>query len=324
MPRPDPTDARSRRRGHPLRRLLVLTLAVLAGGVALAPSALAYHPEVEASVACVDEQIVLDWTATSWMGPEFWGPDYYNDDIRVFLQYGTDSSEIGGLTDTQIGSGAFTESSLQFSGSTVLSPPAGATRVRVHSAAFAPWGSGNQSIPDPTQTTGWLTLPTGCTEEPPPPPPPADPEVDAGVAYDCEVSPLATVTVTSTGGASTFVVRVDGVVVATLADVDGTDGVDLDVEGEAPRTITVAVDGVEILSQVVDPTPCAEVGGVVTQPTPPTTPTTTPDPTVGSGTLPRTGVSTSLLVALATALAGAGLALVRVERRAVAVEVDRH
>ncbi len=308
MPRPDPTDARSRRRG----------------GVALAPSALAYHPEVEASVACVDEQIVLDWTATSWMGPEFWGPDYYNDDVRVFLQYGTDSSEIGGLTDTQIGSGAFTESSLQFSGSTVLSPPAGATRVRVHSAAFAPWGSGNQSIPDPTQTTGWLTLPTGCTEEPPPPPPPADPEVDASVAYDCEVSPLATVTVTSTGGASTFVVRVDGVVVATLADVDGTDGVDLDVEGEAPRTITVAVDGVEILSQVVDPTPCAEVGGVVTQPTPPTTPTTTPDPTVGSGTLPRTGVSTSLLVALATALAGAGLALVRVERRAVAVEVDRH
>lgn len=326
-----PTDTRPAPRG--LRRKIssavALTLAILGGLVAVAPSAFAYHPEPTAQVACVEDQVLLDWTTTSWGGPEMWGPDYYNDDVRVYVQYGTDDAELGGLTDEEIAQGAFTEDSLTFSGQTVLTPPEGATRVRVHSQALAPWGSGDVSIDDPLQTTAWLELPGDCGEEEPPPP--VEVEVDATTGYDCDARTTVVVTVTSTGGATTFEVRVDDVPTATLADVTGTSSVDVTIPVDGTSTITVLVGEDVILTESIAPIDCPEVGGVVTQPAPTPTmpvvvPTQTPpaaDPVVAAQTLPRTGVPTAMLVAVALALLGLGTAFVTAERRAATVEVDR-
>ena len=132
--------------------------------VGLAPAAHAWHPEVFADVDCTDDGVILEWRAVSWMGDDFYGVDYYNPDVRVYLQYGTASTPIGAIDGTQIGAGAFTSSSLAFDCSLTLSPPAGATRVRVHSEALGTWESGNQSLPHEAQTTAWLTLPLACGE----------------------------------------------------------------------------------------------------------------------------------------------------------------
>jgi LPXTG-motif cell wall-anchored protein len=320
MPRPDQTDARPHRL-RPLTRGAAVVAALLVGFVALAPSAFAWHPRVDASVACIDESIILDWTVWTWIGDGFPDEDFENPDIRVFAQYGTDDAEIGGLTDNQIGAGAFTDGQdSEFSGSATLTPPAGATRVRVHSDAYALWGSGAENLDHESQTTAWLTLPVDCT--PDEPEEPVEVVVDATIAYDCEVSSTATVTVTSTGGPTTFVVRVDGVVVATLTDVEGTDSVGVTIDSDDLVDVVVAVDDEVILSEALDPTICPEVGGVVTQPTPPTTtPTSTPDPTVGSDTLPQTGAGTTALVAVALGLAGVGALLVAAARRPAEAEV---
>lgn len=324
-----PTDTRPTPRGRPrkITSAVALTLAILGGLVAVAPSAFAYHPEPTAQVACVEDQILLDWTTVSWGGPELWGPDFYNEDVRVYLQYGTDDAEIGGLTDEEIGQGAFTEDSLSFSGQTALTPPDGATRVRVHSEALAPWASGDVSIADPLQTTPWLELPGECgEEEPPPPPPPVEAEVGATTSYDCDARTTVVVTVTSTGGASTFEVRIDDVPSTTLTDVTGSQTVEVTIPADGTSTLEVLVGEDVVLTESINPVDCPEVGGVVTQPTPPTTapaPTQTVDPTVAAQTLPRTGVSTAMVVAVGLALLGLGAAALTAERRAATVEVDR-
>ena len=109
---------------------------------------------------------------------------------------------------------------------------------------------------------------------------------------------------------------------ATLTDVEGTDSVGVTIDSDDLVEVVVAVDDEVILSEALDPTICPEVGGVVTQPTPPTTtPTSTPDPTVGSDTLPQTGAGTTVLVAAALGLAGVGALLVAAARRPAEAEV---
>ena len=151
-----------------LRRLasgVALVVALLVAFVGMAPTAHSWHSESFAEVECVDQSIVLQWRVVSWRGDNFWGPDYYNADARVYLQYRTDDAAIGAVNETQIGAGAFTDTSLAFQDTEVLSPPANATRVRVHSDALALWASGNATIPHESQTTPWLTLPAQCVEE---------------------------------------------------------------------------------------------------------------------------------------------------------------
>ncbi|QGG96768.1 hypothetical protein [Actinomarinicola tropica] len=333
-----PTDSPPRLRRR-LGAAAALVTALLVGLVAVAPSALAYHPEPTASVACVEDAVVLDWTTTSWGGPELWGPDFYNEDVRVYVQYGDADGPLGGLTDIEIGSGAFTSESLSFSGTTTITPPEGATQVRVHSEALATWGSGQASIADPMQTTDWLALPGECGDVPPPPPvcewdpqlpaddpectppppPPMEIDVAASITYACDAPRQATVDVTSTGGASTFVVLVDGTVVETLADVEGAARASVAVPTDVASQVTVLVDGTEVAVQAVDPAECVEVGGVVTQPVPPTT---APPAPAAAPVLPRTGVSSGMLAVVAIALAGLGAVFLTTGRRAALVESE--
>jgi LPXTG-motif cell wall-anchored protein len=142
---------------------VAIVAAALVGLAGIASSADAWHPESDAGVVCTDERIELSWTASSYV--QLYGPDFYNPDVRVYVQYGTDDAPIGELTDTQIGAGAFSAAGLTFSGTSTLEPPAGATRVRVHSEAPALWESGNATIPHVAQTTPWMVLPSQCVVE---------------------------------------------------------------------------------------------------------------------------------------------------------------
>lgn len=350
---PTPTESPSRRRRAV--RIATFVAVVFAAMFVAIPGASAYTPIPTGSVVCTDGTVVLDWTVTvSFYDDQPPPNEWYYAEVDVFVQYGTDGTPIGGPDDLYIASGIFEAGSHSFSGQTTLSPPDGATHVRVHSYEDPEWA----------ETSAWIELPgecevppvcewnpdlsaddPGCTPPPPPvcewdpelpvedpdcvPPVQAAPEVSASITYACDTPRIATVSVSSDGGPTTFVVLLDGDAVATLPDVEGDAQVEVEVPTTVASFVVVEADGAEVAAEAVDPADCAEVEGVVRQPTPPTqTPDPAPAPTAppasGAQVLPRTGVSSTFLAVAALATIGVGAVVLTTGRRAALVEARDH
>lgn len=149
---------------------------------------------------------------------------------------------------------------------------------------------------------------------PPPPPPPEDPEdpvVSASVGYVCDAD--ATVTFSSTDGASDFVVEVNGETVHTET-LEGTNQVGIIIAGTT--SVIVRADGDVVINEDVEFVPCddsdtlgaddeLEVGGVEE----------VADEEAAPTSLPRTGASSDVLALVAALTLGFGATLRTVSRK---------
>jgi hypothetical protein len=110
------------------------------------PAALAHHPEIAATVDCVDDNLVIEYTASSWAT----GAAGTNNDIGIYVG------------STKVGSGAFTEANgYTFSGTIDAAGYAGRS-VQITARADGKWGNGTRAG-DARSTT--VAVPAGCSEE---------------------------------------------------------------------------------------------------------------------------------------------------------------
>lgn len=300
------TNPASASRGRAVAGVFCLVAGFLLASIALAPSAWSWHPESEAAVDCTDEQIVLQWRVVPWQ--QLWGPDFYNPDVRVYLQYGDADGAIGGLTDVQIGSGAFSATAgLEFSGTELLNPPAGATRVRVHADAVALWESGNATLPDESQTTAWLALPAACN----------------GTTTTVEDTTTTTVEATTTTTVeATTTTTVDDTTTTTVEDTTTTTVEDTPTtRGEDPTTTTIAAPTSTTVAGGVDSTSSTTIaGGVLSESAQASgvTAQVVSAQAVPAQALPNTGSSTGVLLAGGVLLLSLGGGLVLASTRRMA------
>ena len=94
----------------------------------LASAAMAHHPTITATVACVAGVPMINYTSTSWSPNPGEGE---NPLIQIYLNW----------VDVVVGTGAYVYPANSFSGS--IPAPAGLTAV-VHAYAAAPWGNGTE------------------------------------------------------------------------------------------------------------------------------------------------------------------------------------
>lgn len=142
-----------------LGRLAISAGIVVAAVVGLAPHAWAGHSEVQASVSCLESgQLVLDWEWTAHRHQEMDPPAGH-----VAVEYGpTDALAEPDRVWVPAAEVALTDMEHLATGGTVLTPPPGATSVRLQ--IYAHWNGTTVAISWLQLTTDWLELPDSCVE----------------------------------------------------------------------------------------------------------------------------------------------------------------